>query len=99
MEIWSHHLVRNEERWVWYSVMSVIDHVDRVLLWDMESDDKTFEIIREIEKRYPDKVDVKSISKVTPEGFAKVRQEMLDTTKSDWFIVVDGDEIWWDDSI
>jgi len=99
MQIWSHHLVRNEERWVWYSVMSVIDHIDRVLLWDMESTDNTYQILEEIKKRYPEKVELKKVNKVNAEGFAEVRQQMLNATESDWFFVVDGDEIWFDDSI
>ncbi len=97
--IWAHTLVRNEEKWVWFSVMSVIDHVDKLLLWDMESTDNTPNIIKELIKIYPDKILFKKVKKVDPEGFAKVRQQMLDETNSDWFMVVDGDEIWFDDSI
>lgn len=99
MKIYSHHLVRNEERWLWYSVTSVINYVDKILLWDMESDDNTPKIIAEIRKQYPEKVSSTTVKKVDPQGFAKVRQQMLDETDSDWFIVVDGDEIWWDESI
>lgn len=31
--------------------------------------------------------------------FPWVREQMLKATKADWFLVVDGDEIWWEDSI
>jgi len=99
MSVWVHTLVRNEERFLWFSIRSVIDHVDKLLLWDMESDDRTPEIIKEIKRLYPNKIDSRTVSKVTSEGFAKVRQEMLDATSSDWFLIVDGDEVWWDDSI
>jgi hypothetical protein len=98
-KIWAHTLVRNEERWLWYSVKSVINFVDKVLLWDMESTDSTFKICRELKKRYPTKIIFKEIKETDPKGFARVRQQMLDATKSDWFLVVDGDEIWWKDSI
>src|SRR3989344_9473049 len=97
--IWAHTLVRNEEKWVWFSVMSVIDYVDKILLWDMESEDGTSEIAQEIKTLYPKKVDLRVVPKVSPEGFSEVRQKMLDETHSDWFIVVDGDEIWWEKSI
>ena len=99
MKICSQTLVKNEERFIWYSVMSVIAHVDKALIWDTGSSDKTVEIIGEIKKRYPKKVVFREVGEVTPESFTKVRQEMLDATYADWFLVVDGDEVWWEDSI
>lgn len=101
MKITAHTLVKNEARFVWFAVMSVIAHVDKVLLWDTGSTDETVEIIDEILKT-PDgkeKVDFRQVSNVTAENFANVRQEMLDQTKTDWFIVVDGDEVWWEGTI
>lgn len=50
MKICVHTLVRNEEKYVWYAVMSVINHVDEVMLWDMKSTDNTYEILKEIKK-------------------------------------------------
>lgn len=99
MKIWAHMIVRNEERFVWYSVMSVIEYVDKILVWDTGSDDKTVEIIREIEKRYPKKVSFKQVGKVDPESFTAARQRMLEKTSSDWILILDGDEVWWEGSI
>ena len=99
MKIWAHLLVCNEERYVWYAVMSVIDHVDKVLLWDTGSTDKTIRIIKEIKRLRKDKVELNLLGKVTPEEFTNVRQEMLNQTKSGWLIIVDGDEVWWDNAI
>ncbi len=99
MKGWAHTLVKNEERYVWYAVMSVIDWVDKILIWDTGRTDKTIEIIKEIEKVYPDKVDFKEVGEVDPQKFTKVRQKMLDATGSDWLILIDGDEVWWEDSI
>lgn len=99
MKIWSHTLVRNEERYIWYAVASVIDWVDKALIWDTGSTDKTVRIIKEIKKIYPDKVSFRKLGPVNPEEFTDVRQKMLDETKSDWFILVDGDEVWWEGSI
>lgn len=99
--ITAHCLVKNEARFIWFSVMSVVNHVDKVLLWDTGSTDGTLEIINEIRKTQNGKrkVNFKEVGEVTPLSFAKVRQEILDATETDWFIVVDGDEIWWEDSI
>lgn len=99
--ITAHCLVKNEARFIWYAVMSVIDHVDKVLLWDTGSTDGTLEIISKIRKtrNRKRKVDFREVGGVTSASFAKVRQEMLDATDTDWLIVVDGDEIWWENSI
>lgn len=99
MSITVHTLVKNEERFLWYSVMSVINYVDKILLWDTGSTDKTIQIVKEIKEKFPDKVSVKFLSEVDISAFTSVRQEMLDATKTDWFMVVDADEIWWEGSI
>lgn len=99
MTLWAHTMVKNEGRWLWYAVNSVIDHIDKLLLWDTGSTDESREIEIEIEKRYKDKIILKHADIKTPEDFTKVRQEMLDQTKSDWFMMLDGDEIWWEESI
>ena len=97
-KITAHTLVKNEERFLWFSVMSVIDCVDEVLLWDMGSEDGTREVIKVIGES-SEKIKTRFLDGVGVEEFADVRQEMLSATKTDWFLVVDGDEIWWQDSI
>ena len=99
MKIVAHTLVKNEARFVWFAVMSVINYVDEILLWDTGSTDGTVEILKKIKRKYPKKVKLKLLGSITSEEFPKVRQKMLDQTKADWFIVVDGDEVWWDESI
>lgn len=99
MEVWAHTLVKDEARWLWYSVSSVIDHVDKILLWDTGSTDGSIEIEKALEKKYPEKISLRQRKQVTAEDFTLVRQEMLEATKSDWFLMLDGDEIWFDDSI
>lgn len=97
--IWVHTLVKNEERFLWYSVKSVIDFIDKILLWDTGSTDNTLKVINKLQKKYPNKISFKQIGEISSDEFTKARQQMLDETKSDWFLVVDGDEVWWDESI
>jgi glycosyltransferase involved in cell wall biosynthesis len=100
MEITAHVLVKNEFRFVWYAVMSVINHVDKVLLWDTGSTDGTIDIINQILERPEAKGKVIFKKHIEPNFNEEVvRQKMLDETKTPWFIVVDGDEIWWEASI
>lgn len=97
--IWGQTIVKNEERFLWFAVSSVIDHLDKILIWDTGSKDKTLEIIKLLDERYPNKIEFKEYGYVDAYEFTKARQEMLDKTKSDWFVIVDGDEVWWRDSI
>lgn len=97
--ITAHTMVKNEARFVWYAVMSVIDHVDKVLLWDTGSTDGTVEICKEIKKLRGTKVDFRQIDQSDILDFTRARREMLEATTTDWFLMVDADEVWWDDSI
>jgi glycosyltransferase involved in cell wall biosynthesis len=96
MKIWGHTLFKNEERWLWYSVTSVIDHLDKLLLWDTGSTDNSPKIAENLAKKYPDKIKLKQYpttdSSIFPE--AELRQAMLNETEADWFVMVDADEIW-----
>lgn len=99
MKICVHTIVRNEDLFLWFAVMSVIDHVDKVMIWDTGSTDNTHKIMKEIKNRYPEKVDLSYKNAVDPMEFTLTRKEMLDLTKEDWIILVDADEVWWEDQI
>lgn len=93
--IWGNTIVKNEDRYIWFAIKSVIDYLDKVLIYDTGSNDKTVEIIKLLEKDYPQKIVFKEIGEVDNEGFTVARQQMLDETKSDWLLLLDGDEVWW----
>lgn len=97
--IYAHCLVKNEEKFLWYSITSVIDHVDKVLIWDTGSTDNTIKIINSLQSKYSEKIIFKEYGEVDTNTFYKARQDMLNETDSDWFLVLDGDEIWWNESI
>ena len=42
-------MVRNEEYWIWYSLTSVLPHVDRILVFDNFSEDSTRDVVRGME--------------------------------------------------
>ena len=54
----AHMMLCNEERWCWYAIMSVIDHVDHMIIFDTGSTDRTVEIVKGIlvEPRYSQKI-------------------------------------------
>jgi len=98
-KIWAHTLVCNEENYLWYSVSSVIDYVDKILLWDTGSTDNTLKIVDELRKKYGRKIEFKEVGEVDPNRFTQIRQKMLDQTISEWFLIIDGDEVWSKESI
>ncbi len=99
MKIWANTIVHNEENFIWFAVMSVIDYVDKVLIYDTGSTDNTVKIIKEIIKIKGDKVDFKEVGEVDKYNFTRQRQRMLEESKCDWILILDGDEIWWNKSI
>lgn len=99
MTIWANTIVNNEENFIWFALMSIIDYVDKVLIWDTGSEDKTVEIIKEIKKLKGNKIEFKEVGRVNNEQFTTLRQSQLDESKCDWILILDGDEIWWENSI
>lgn len=100
MKIVAHSLVKNEDRWIWYSLMSVVDFVDEIMVWDTGSTDKTKLQISNVKSQIKsDKIKFKERIAADPFEMTKARQEMLDETKADWLMILDGDEIWPEASI
>ncbi len=93
-KIIAHCLVKNEERFIWYALNSVLPYVEKIMVWDTGSTDNTINIIRSINDP---KIDFKQINPVDATGHTTARQQMLDATdktKFDWLMILDGDEIW-----
>ena len=90
----AHCLIKNEERFIWFAVMSVIHHVDKVMIWDTGSTDHTPQICLGLKKIYPDKIEYKEVGYCDKRRHTALRNEMISQTTTDWFMILDGDEIW-----
>jgi len=90
----AHCLIKNEERFIWFSVMSVIHHVDKVMIWDTGSTDDTKQICLGLKKVYPDKIELKDVGECDGKRHTELRNEMIKETTTDWIMILDGDEIW-----
>lgn len=91
----AHMVVMNEEKWIWYSIASIIDYVDYLIIYDTGSTDNTVKIIDTfIDGRYHDKISFSKKGSVTREQFVSLRNEQVQNTKTDYFLVVDGDEVY-----
>ncbi len=89
--ITAHCLIRNEENWIWYAINSIIDYVDTILVFDTGSTDRTVEIVKSIKSP---KIIFEEKGIVDKKQYTTLRQEMLDRTDTQWFLILDGDEVW-----
>lgn len=87
----AHCLIKNEARWIWFALMSVIDYADAILVWDTGSTDRTVEIVKTISSP---KIKFRQYGAVDEQGFTTAHQQMLNQTQTDWLLWLDGDEIW-----
>ena len=97
--IWGNCIVKNEDKFLWFALTSVVDYLDKILVWDTGSSDATVEIIKLIQKQKPNKIEFKQFGIQDVKGITKLRQKMLDQSECDWVLILDGDEVWWNDSI
>ena len=48
--IWGNTIVKNEDKYLYFAVESVIEFLDKLLIWDTGSSDNTIEIIKLLKK-------------------------------------------------
>lgn len=99
MKIWANTIVNNEENFIWFALMSVVNFVDKILVWDTGSDDKTVQIINKIKEIKGEKISFKQVGEVDKYELTKMRQAQLEASYCDWILILDGDEVWWEESI
>lgn len=84
-------LVKNEARWIKSALLSVIDQVETMLVWDTGSTDRTAAVIQSIKSP---KIQFKQCGLADRQQLVKLRQQQIKATKTDWFLLLDGDEVW-----
>lgn len=95
MNTWGQMIVKNEDRYIFFAITSVINFLDKLLIYDTGSTDATVRIVKYLQKEYPQKIIFKECGTLDATGLSRLRQEMLDKTASEWFLIIDGDEVWW----
>jgi len=91
-------VVKNEEKWIWYAIKSVIDYLDELFIYDTGSTDKTIEIIKNIASP---KIIFKShgSSYFDADTYSQVQDTILKKCRGEWVLIVDGDEIWTEEAL
>jgi hypothetical protein len=72
-------LVQNEDRFIWFAIRSVLPYVDQLL------------ILKTIKSS---KIVLTQLTPTDRAGLIARRRQQLQLTKTDWMLVIDGDEIW-----
>ena len=91
MKLTTHTIIKNEQNWIKQSLLSVIDQVDEMLVWDTGSTDKTISIIKSINSP---KIKFQEKGSVNRQQLVDLRNQQIKETKTPWFMLLDGDEIW-----
>lgn len=91
MKLTTHTIVKNEQNWIKPALLSVIDHVDQMLVWDTGSTDKTIKIIKSINSP---KIRLQQFKFINRKSLVDLRNQQIKVTQTPWFLILDGDEIW-----
>jgi len=105
-----HMMVRNEHPTAFFALLSVLPAVQHAIVVDTGSDDGTFEALMSVKEAFPDKdivlVQMDDIPDSTDWAFGRytdpnkqlgqVRKWMAEHTATDYFWIVDGDEVYRD---
>lgn len=91
MSITGHMLVQNEDRFIWYAITSVLPFLDVLLITDNGSTDHTVDIINSIASP---KIKLTQLQRTDRVGLVERRRQQLRETSTDFFLLIDGDEIW-----
>lgn len=86
-----HFLVRNEERFIRAAVEAVLPLAGKVLIYDTGSTDRTPEILAAMRD---EKMEWSRVEGSSREDLTRHRNGMIARTQTEWFMVVDGDEVY-----
>lgn len=86
-----HTLIRNEDQWLWFALKSVLPWVQKVFIYDTGSNDNSIQIVKSVASP---KILFAQKGQQTPDKITCLRNEMISQTTTDWFMLLDGDEVW-----
>lgn len=86
-----HMIVKNEDKWVWYAISSILPYVDELLITDTGSTDHTLDLIRSFRSK---KISLTQITASTPAQVTSAREAQLSNSRYPWIWIIDADEIY-----
>lgn len=94
MSLTVHTIVKNEEQYIEYALRSVLDIAEKIFVFDTGSTDTTVSILHALQKEYPTVLTIEQKGDAGKGRHTDLRNEMIKRTTTDWFMILDGDEIW-----
>ena len=93
-QITVHCIILNEECFIEAVLRSVLPFAHRILVFDTGSTDQTVDIVRRVQREFPEQIVFEEKGVADRARHTGLRQEMIERTTTDWCLIVDGDEIW-----
>jgi len=87
-------LVSNEEYWLPYSLKAIIGKFPRYVIYDVGSQDRTRDIIDWFIPNCGGEIFYRTMPMVPREVQGAFRNSMIAEAKSNYYLIVDGDEVW-----
>jgi glycosyltransferase involved in cell wall biosynthesis len=92
-------MVKNEEEFVGYVIMSMYDYVDEIIVTDGGSTDGTVDIIKSIINNYDKDKKIKYWEDLRPKNeLIHTRNDMLKECHGKWILRLEGDEVYSDEN-
>lgn len=93
-------MVKDEEEYVGYALMSVLPWVDEVIVVEGGSSDGTLAILEEIQRNHDPENKVEIVVDTRPKNrLIEVRSEMVARCTGEWILRLEGDEVYDDKTI
>lgn len=91
LKVTTHTIVKNEENWVKFVLEAWEDFASEMLVTDDNSTDGTAQMVKSLNSP---KIKFSQKNLKTATDHTDERNRMLKVTKTDWFVLLDGDEVW-----
>lgn len=94
LDLTAHMMLRNESFWIGYVLAAACRVLDKIIVIDCGSEDATPDIVRHVQKYYPETIHFETTGPLTEAENGAIRQYMTDNTKTEWAAIIDGDELY-----